>query len=244
MVPQTVTIQRSAASGQPIIQPFMQPMASEVNPEPKAPTFELPKMGTDEINNEHLKRLHELDAMFINDSIDADEYVEQRRTIVNQLSNVKNIDAPSDGYTTINLNDDLEISYDPNTESFKKLLPLVIIERKRLGFDMTSYPKNMKLPEGLNTKNIQSIYKLYESLNENESVLIQFNGTRLGLLGKKKNRILCVVLETDENIEDYRDEINYLMNLFKKARTVEDMIKALPRAWTTQTFSHQPTKIN
>ncbi|MFH2111126.1 MAG: hypothetical protein ABIJ47_07715 [Candidatus Bathyarchaeota archaeon] len=237
MMPQAITIQRPSTAVQTTMQPIVQSMAPE--PKHKPPTFELPKISTDEMNNEHLKRLHELDAMFINDNIDAEEYVAQRRAIVSQLSNIKRIDVPSDGYTTISLNDDLEISYDPDTDPFKKLLPLVIIERKRLGFDMTSYPRDAKLPPGLSSKKIQSIYNLYDSLNENESVLLQFNGTRLGLLGKKKNRILCVVLETDENMEDYREEINHLVGLFNQAETVEDLIKALPHAWTTQTFSHQ-----
>jgi len=220
--PKAITAQRSAETIQTIAHP-LSPMTQE--PEPL--TFELPKPGADEMNSEHLRRLQELDSMFINDRIDADEYVAQRRAIVSQLSSTKKVESP------VNLDDDQEIVYD----EFFEHMPLVIIERKRLGYEVTSYPEGV-VPRGLDRKKAQSIYSLYDSLKGKEGVLIQFNGTRLGLLGKKKNRLLCALLQEEEGIHDRREEIDHIVRLFNEADS-EDLIKTLTSTEITQTFSHK-----
>jgi hypothetical protein len=120
----------------------------------------------------------------------------------------------------------------------------VIIERKRLGYDTTTYPRDARLPPGLSSRKIQSIYKLYDGLDDDERVLLQFSGTRLGLLGRRKNRLLCVVLGSGEDMDDYKEEIRRLVSIFNRADTLEELVKALPQAWTTQTFSRNSTKIN
>ena len=49
-------------------------------------------------------------------------------------------------------------------------------------------------------------------------------------VGNKNNRILCMVLESDERIEDYTEEISYLTKLLSDTSSVEAFIKALPKA--------------
>ena len=230
--PQTIMVQRSA----PLVQQLVMPGAPE--PKPVPPKIELPRMSDEDMDTESYARLRELDSKFISDKIDADEYVRQRRAIVGQLSNVKKVDAPSDGYTTIDLNDDLNTSPELETEPPKKLLPLVVIERKNTGFSMLRYPSDTYLPGALTDDKIKSIYNLYENLDE-EKILVQFDATKLGFLGKKKNRLLCTVLKADEKLEDYDREIRYLTELFQETDDLEDLVKALPKAMeSTKTFSH------
>jgi len=232
VAPQTIMVRGSA----PLAQQLVMPDAPE--PEPTPPKIELPRMSDEDMDTESYTRLRELDSKFINDKIDADEYVSQRRAIVDQLSNVKKVDAPSDGYTTIDLNDDLDISLEPETEPYKKPLPLVVIERKNTGFNVLRYPSDTDLPGTLTDDKIKSIYNLYESLDEGK-ILVQFDGTKLGFLSKKKNRLLCTVLEADEKLEDYDREIRYLTELFQETDDPEDLVKALPKAMgSTKTFSH------
>lgn len=236
VTPQTIMVQRSA----PLAQQLVVPGAPE--PEPVPPKIELPRISDEDLDTESHARLRELDSKFINDKIDADEYVKQRRAIVGQLSNVKKVDAPSDGFTTIDLNDDLDISSEPEPEPYKRLLPLVVIERKNAGFSMRSYPSDAELLGTLTDDKIKSIYSLYESMDEGK-ILVQFDGTRLGLLGKNKNRLLCIVLEADEKLEDYEREIRYLTELFQDTDDLGDLVKALQRAMgSTKTFSHLRTQ--
>ena len=235
VAPQAIMVQRSA----PLAQQLVMPGAPESQPVP--PKIELPKISDEDMDTESHARLRELDSKIINDKIDADEYVRQRRAIVGQLSNVKKVNAPSDGFTTIDLNDDLDTSLEPEPEPHKKLLPLVIIERKNTGFRLLRYPLDTDLPDALTDDKIKSIYNLYESLDEGK-ILVQFDRTKLGLLGKKKNRVLCTVMEADEKLEDYEREIRYMTELFQETDDLEDLVKALQRAMgSTKTFSHLRT---
>jgi len=76
------------------------------------------------------------------------------------------------------------------------------------------------------------IYKILFKFNNisNIKILLQFNGTKLGLLGKKNNRILCMVLESNERIEDYVEEIRDLTQLLSETNSVDDFVNALPEA--------------
>ncbi len=40
-----------------------------------------------------------------------------------------------------------------------------------------------------------------------------------------------MVLESDENIEDYTEEISYLTKLLSETASIEDFINALPKAF-------------
>ena len=203
---------------------------------------------TEKQDTESQEILNNLDNDFINDRISAEEYVTKRREIVNKLVDQKDGKKPTmlkkatiDGYLTaedsmpagpprnafrvINLDENPEI-----LKGYKKSLPLLIIERKRGKIGVTKYPEDWKPPSSLNRTNLESIFDLYGQFREDEEkLLLQFNGTKLGLLGKKNNRILCVVLEGDEKIEEYTEEINALTELLENTLDFEDFIKELPQ---------------
>ena len=137
---------------------------------------------------------------------------------------------PIDEFHVINLDENMGILYEVD-HPYKKILPLLLIERNKGKLGVNKYPTEWKVPKSLNMNKLESIYDLYEQLRENqEKILLQFDGTKLGLLGKKNNRILCMVLESDEKIEDYIEEISYLTKLLSDTSSVEAFIKALPKA--------------
>ena len=202
--------------------------------------------------------LHNLDTQFINDQITAEEYVTTRRSLVDHLATQRKADGeqpsflstakdsgwissepdpdevllppPSNEFHVINLDDNMAI-LNGGDHPYKRVLPLLLIERNKGKLGVNKYPTEWKVPKSLNRNKLDSIYDLYEQLRENqEKILLQFNGTKLGLLGKKNNRILCMVLERDERIEDYTEEITYLTNLLSDTDSVEDFINALPKA--------------
>jgi len=207
----------------------------------------IPSIDAEKQNAESQEILFKLDNDFINDRISADEYVTKRREIVNQLMVQKDgkkptmlkkatiegylnpedsmpAGPPRDKFRVINLDETPEM-----LRGYKKSLPLMIIERKRGKIGVTKYPEDWKPPSGLNRTNLESIFDLYEQLGESEEkLLLQFNGTKLGLLGKKSNRVLCVVLEGDEKIEDYTEEINALTDLLENTLDFEDFLRELP----------------
>ncbi len=228
--------------GTPTRQPQHQSLAE--------PTIEpltlVPNLGEDTESREIQDRLYNLDNDFINDRISADEYVAQRRQIVNQLVDQKDSKKPtflakatSDGYL---LPEDSMpagppreefkmIDFDKHGELLKgynRFLSLLLIEKKRGKINITKFPKEWKPPSSLNWINLESIYDLYDQLREDqEKILLQFNGTKLGVLGKKDNRVLCIVLEGDEKIEDYIDEIDHLTDLFETSNNLEEFQKGL-----------------
>lgn len=203
--------------------------------------------------------LHNLDTQFINDRISADEYVTMRRNLVDYLMVQRRADgeAPSflsqatesgmlspepdpdevllppsstNEFHVVNLDETTSVlnGVDPPT---KRVLPLLLIERNQGKIGVNKYPIEWKVPKSLDRNKLESIYNLYEQLREDqEKILLQFNGTKLGLLGKKNNRILCMVLESEEKIEDFTDEISYLTQLLSETGSVEDFVNALPKA--------------
>ena len=207
---------------------------------------------------EAYEMLHRLDNQFINDQISADDYVSMRRSLVDHLSDMRKADGEEDslltkaksaGYITpdpdevtlplaatedfkvIDLGNNLEL-LNGYGKRFKRVLPLLLIERNKKGkIGVVKHPTEWKIPKSLNRSNLESIYELYDQLREDqEKILLQFNGTKLGLLGKKNNRILCMVLDSEESVEDYTDEINYLTELLSSTNTVDDFVNALQKA--------------
>ena len=203
--------------------------------------------------------LHSLDSQFINDKISAMDYVSMRKNLVNhlavqrkadgeapsflsqatesgQLSTVPDPDevllppTPLNEFHVIDLDDNISVLNGFDHPS-RRALPLLLIERRQGRIGVNKYPTEWKVPRSLDRNKLESIYDLYDQLREDqEKILLQFNGTKLGLLGKKNNRILCMVLESDEKIEDYAEEIRYLTQLLSETDSVEDFVSALPEA--------------
>ena len=207
---------------------------------------------------EAYEMLKRLDKQFIDDQISADDYVSMRRSLVDHLAEMRKADGEEDslltkatsaGYITpdpdevtllpsmseefkvIDLGNNLEM-LNGYGEPYKRVLPLLLIERNKKGkIGVVKHPTEWKIPKSLNRSNLESIYELYDQLREDqEKILLQFNGTKLGLLGKKNNRILCMVLESEESVEDYSEEISYLTELLSSTNTVDDFVNALQKA--------------
>ncbi len=215
---------------------------------PSEPFTLIPKIegGTDP--HETQDHLYRLDNDFMMDRISADEYVEQRRQIVSQLSDQIDTKKPSllaqatadgilkpedsmpagppdDYFEVIDLNKNKDLLQK------HKILPIMLIERTNGRMRVTKYPEDWILPKNLNRTNLESIYDLYDELRESqEKILLQFNGTKLGILGKKNDKLLCMILEGDEKLEDYKDQINLITDLLESKNDFVDFIKALPEA--------------
>ena len=107
----------------------------------------------------------------------------------------------------------------------------MLIERKGEKMGITKYPEDWTPPKNLNRTNLGSIYDLYDELRESqEKILLQFNGTKIGILGKKNDKLLCMILEDDEKLEDYKDQISLITDLLESKNDFVDFIKALPEA--------------
>lgn len=215
--------------------PQPQPQAQ---PESPILEFSVPDDAMGDVDT--YKRLHELDTMFINDSIDAEDYIKHRRELVSQLSTAKSVNLPQEAIDLINLEEDMEV-HPASDGPFKKILPLLLMEQRRIGVKVTKIPGDLKLPPTLTDANLRSIIGLYKNLDKGKNrVFVQFNGTKLGILGRKRNNILCVVLEADEDLDDYEEEVEYLTKQLSEADDFNDLLKTLSEAMgKTKSFSRQ-----
>ena len=185
---------------------------------------------------ETFKRLHELDAMFINDGIDAKDYIKRRMGLVSQLSTVKSVNLPQESLDLINLEDDMG-AHPGDDQPSKKIHPLLLIEEGKSGVVVTKIPGDLKLPPTLTEANLRSITSLYKNLDKGKNpVLVQFNGTKLVVLGGERNKILCVVLESDNEVNDCEEDIEYLTELLSETEDY-NLLKALSEAVKEISFS-------
>lgn len=259
-VPQHVQVMPPVPNQPQLIQPPIPQPAAQPSSQQPFTLVPKAEPDTESQAKEAYDMLHRLDNQFINDKISADDYVKMRRSLVDHLSDMRKADgeeasmltkatnagymptapdpdevmlppASSDGFRVIDLGDDLEV-LNGYASPYKKVLPLLLIERNKKGkVGVAKYPTEWKIPKSLNRSNLESIYELYDQLREDqEKILLQFNGTKLGLLGKKNNRILCMVLEENELVEDYTEEIKYLEDILSSTETVEDFVAALQKA--------------
>jgi hypothetical protein len=217
--------------------------------EPKSKPLTLtPNIDADTDPHETQELLYRLDNDFMMDRISADEYVEQRREIVGQLADQIDTKKPSllaqatadgilkpedsmpagppdDYFELIDLNKNRDLLQK------HKVLPIMLIEIKNGKMGITKYPEDWTPPKNLNRTNLESIYDLYDELRESqEKILLQFNGTKLGILGKKNDKLLCMVLEDNDKLEDYEDQLNRITDLLASTNDFEDFLKALPEA--------------
>ena len=224
VVPGAVTL-RGAVQAYGQVSPISQPQAQ---PEPSMIELNVSDANVGDV--ETFERLHMLDNMFINDGIDAEDYIKRRRELVSQLSKVKSVNLPQEALDLINLEEDLE-AYPGNDGISKKVLPLLLIEQRKAGVKVTKIPEDLKLPHTLNEANLRSILGLYKNLDKRKNlVLVQFNGTKLGVLGGKRNKILCMVLEADDDLDDYEEDIEYLTELLSETEDFNDLQKTLSEA--------------
>ena len=235
VVPEAVTVQRAVQAYQQVT-PVTQPKP-QARPEP--PIIELTAPDQTLGDMETYQSLHELDSMFINDGIDAEDYIKRRRELVSQLSTAKSVNLPQEALDLINLEEDLE-AYPGEDEASKKVHPLLLIEQRKGGVKVTNIPGDLKLPPTLTDANLRSIMGLYRNLDRAEKrLLVQFNGTKLGIIGRKGNKILCVILEADEDLDDYEEDIEHLTELLSETDDF-DLQKALSEAiGKVKSFSRQ-----
>ncbi len=217
-------------------------------PEPLREPFKLVPDLDDVRSGNTEALLYRLDNDFMMDRITADEYVEQRRKIVDQLAEQRDTKKPSlltratadgilkpeDSMPAGPPEDYFEfIDLNKNKDLLKrhKHIPLLLIERSAGKLKVRKYPEDWTLPKSLDRTNLESIYELYDELRQNqEKILLQYNGTKIGILGKRNNRILCMILEDDDKIEDYQAQISTLTDLLETKNDFDDLLKALPEA--------------
>jgi hypothetical protein len=222
VVPEAVTVQGAAHALQRV-SPTLQKGAPS---EPPLIELNVPDAAPRDVETH--RRLRELDAAFIDNGIDAEDYIKRRRMLVSQLSKAKRVNLPQEARDLI---DDEEYSDESPGEdgASKKLRPLLLIEQSKVGFKVVRIPGDFELPPSLTDANLRSILALYRKLDRAEKrMLVKFNGTKLGIIGKG-NKLLCVILEEDEDLDDYEEDLEHLTELLSEIDGVDPQ-KALSEA--------------
>ena len=135
---------------------------------------------------------------------------------MSRLSKAKRVDLPQGARDLVDPDGYLDASPGED-EASSKLRPLLLIEQRKVGIKVTRIPGDFELPSSLTDANLRSILVLYGKLDRAEKrMLVKFNGTKLGIIGRKGNKLLCVILEEDEDLDDYEEDLERLTELFSE----------------------------
>jgi len=160
-------------------------------------------------------RLYELDRQLFEDKIGIDEYLEERRKIIDSLKrNMEN--------QFVGLEEILEVGGESK-------LGLILVKRGRFGVSATAYPRGLPLYKGLNRKLVESVFDLCASAKEQaENMVVKFKDVKLVKLALKHEKLMLLILKADQNPEEYEKEIGNALHELEK---VGDWEKILPQLY-------------
>ena len=151
-------------------------------------------------DQETLKRLGELDNLFIDDNLDPEEYVRLRKSQTDRIANGSR--------PRISL-DELEVEAPEPRE-----IRLALIVKSFMGNKVHTYPECWRLPAEINDGVVDRLLKLATDRGDEE--------TRVGLAGYKvavvrhaKGKLLIMVMDGDEEFQAYEPEMRRVSQLFQ-----------------------------
>jgi len=216
--------------------------APKIDKEP--PLTFTPNINEENRLKENKELLAKLDNDFIMDRISAEEYVERRRELVNQIVAQK-ADKPSllskaiqEGYLTI----EDALPTGPPENYFKVTvlddepiddeypgLPVILMEKREDGkIELTKINEEWSIPAHLNEENLQKIYALYEEEEDiTEKLLVELRGLKIGIIGRYNSKLIGIVLREKDTIEDHQEEINKLIEILEIKNNIDDFVKTV-----------------
>ncbi len=162
--------------------------------------FSLPTMddmGLSQVN----EKLREIEELLKNDEIDPLEYIRLRREQIDNLTQEKPV---------------IKIEEIKKTE--KESIPprqvrVAVITRSLLRKQVTTAPRDWALPEEITDKVIDTIFKISEEKVPRE-IRLRSGGYKVAGIAAQKNKIVVLVIDSDEEFESYEAEIDRLYKVF------------------------------
>ena len=183
--------------------------------EPPAELFQPPITSTKEEPAQSLSSLlSELDRRLFEGRIGMDEYLEERKRIID--SHKQNGESQFIGLEKI-----LEVRGESR-------LGLILVKRGKLGISATAYPQGLPLYKGLNRKLVESIFELCTSAGEQaENMLVKLKDVKLAKIALKDGKLMLLALEPNQNPEEYEEENENILHDLKKAENWEKILPQL-----------------
>ncbi len=141
------------------------------------------------------EKLRRLDQLFLEDSVDPQEYVRRRTEILGNAS-------PQSQSTTLTSPTPKMDSIDTVMHSIR----VMVVEKKLGGYKIDKLPGDWDQPEFLNTRFIDSLFQLTGSLAERQKITIQIDRHKLAILSYSDSSIILLMLNEDESVEEARNE--------------------------------------
>jgi hypothetical protein len=138
------------------------------------------------------EKLKHLDQLFLEDSIDPQEYVKRRTDILNG--------APSDAPVQ-------EPNHASQIDAMMHSIRVMTVEKKLGKYKVDKLPGDWEQPEFMGNKFYAGIFNLMESLPRTQKVTLQIQSTKVAVLSYNDTRMVLLVLDESESVETMRNEI-------------------------------------
>ncbi len=138
------------------------------------------------------EKLRNLDQLFLEDSIDPQEYVKRRTSILNGL--------PADAKVQ-------EPNQVTQVDAIMHSIRVMNIEKKLGKYKADKLPGDWEQPEFMGNKFYAGLFQLMESLPAKQKVTLQIQSTKVAVLSHSETKMVLLVLEESESVEAMRNEI-------------------------------------
>jgi hypothetical protein len=137
-------------------------------------------------------KLKQLDQLFLEDSIDPQEYVRQRTDILNGTPGDAKVQEPN---------------HASRIDAMMHSIRVMNVEKKLGKIKVDKTPGDWEEPEFMGNKFYAGIFNLMESLPRTQKVTLQIQSTKVAVLSYSDTRMVLLVLDEAESVETMRNEI-------------------------------------
>lgn len=153
--------------------------------------------------------LKQLDQQFLEDTIDPQEYVRRRTSLLSG--------APSDAKVQ-------EPNQATPLDATMHSIRVVVVEKRLGGYKAEKLPGDWEQPEFMGNKFYSGIWQLVESLPQRQKVTLQIQDTKVAVLSHNDKRMVLLILKESESLEAMRREILKISPSFELDK-IEDALR-------------------
>ena len=137
-------------------------------------------------------KLRQLDQLFLEDTIDPQEYVSRRTSLLNGTQHEAETQEP--------------IPASP-IDAVMHNIRVMVVEKKLGTYNADKLPGDWEQPEFMTNKFYANLFQLMESLPEKQKVTLQIQNTKVAVLSYNETSMTLLILEEEESVEAVRNEI-------------------------------------
>lgn len=159
---------------------------------PQLQTAVTPTVTEQQKNPEVDEQLRQLDQLFLEDSIDPQEYVRRRTSLLNGT--------PSDAKVQ-------EPNHATPMDAVMHSIRVMVVEKTLGKYKTEKLPGDWEQPEFMENKFFANLFQLMGSLPERQKVTLQIQSTKVAVLSYNESNMVLLILDEEESVETMRNEV-------------------------------------